>query len=122
VQPPQDPGRIQLLALESTPRSLAIARPLVEGSNKVRIMGSMALAIAHAAAGGFDAFCAPIPMRLFDMTASLLILGEAGGVASDLEGKPLDGLACTLATRTTLLCAPSRGLHAAALSAMRAAK
>ncbi len=122
VQPPEDPGRIRLLALESTPRSLAVARPLVEGSSKVRIMGSMALAIAHTAAGGFDAFCAPIPMRVFDMTASLLIVGEAGGVATDLHGKPLDKLACTLATRTTLLCAPSPKLHAAALNAMKAAK
>ena len=60
VQPPQDRGRIQLLALESTPRSLAAARPLVEGSGKVRILGSMALAIAHTAAGAFDAFCAPL--------------------------------------------------------------
>ena len=119
VQPPQDRGRIQLLALESTPRSLAAARPLVEGSGKVRILGSMALAIAHTAAGAFDAFCAPVPMRVFDMTASLLVLAEAGGMASDTQGKPLGALTCTLETRTTLLCAPSAELHAAALKSLR---
>jgi myo-inositol-1(or 4)-monophosphatase len=117
VEPPQDRGRIQLLGLESNPRSLAVAQRLVQRSGKIRILGSMALSIAHTAAGAFDAFCAPVPMRVFDMTASLLILGETGGVASDIHGKSLSGLACTLETKTTLLCAPNRELHAVALDA-----
>lgn len=121
VQPPQDRARIQLLALESSPRALEVARRLVERSSKIRILGSMALSIAHTAAGGFDAFCAPIPMRVFDMTASLLVLAETGGVATDLGGKPLGALACTLETRTTLLCAPNGELHAAALNSLVAA-
>jgi myo-inositol-1(or 4)-monophosphatase len=120
VQPPQDRGHIELLGLESNPRSLAVARRLVERSHKIRVLGSMALSIAHTAAGGFDAFCAPVPMRVFDMTASLLILKEAGGVASDVHGQPLDGLACTLETRTSLLCAPSNELHALALKSFGA--
>lgn len=117
VQPPQDPGRIQLLGLESNPRSLVAAQRLVQRSGKIRILGSMALSIAHTAAGAFDAFCAPVPMRVFDMTASLLILGETGGVASDIHGKPLGALTCSLETKTTLLCAPNGELHAAALEA-----
>jgi myo-inositol-1(or 4)-monophosphatase len=112
--------RIPLLALESTPRGLEAARPLIERSNKIRILGSMALSIAHTAAGGFDVFCAPIPVRVFDMAASLLLLAEAGGVASDIEGKPLDSLPCTLDTRTTLVCAPDRKLHSVALQALSA--
>jgi len=122
VAPPQDHGRIHLLGLESSPRSLAVARPLVERSGKIRILGSMALSIAHTAAGGIDVFCAPVPMRVFDMAASLLVLAETGGVASDIEGKPLGGLACSLETRTTLLCAADRELHAAAIEAMQAAQ
>ena len=117
VEPPQDRGSIQLLGLESNPRSLAAAQRLVQRSGKIRILGSMALSIAHTAAGAFDVFCAPVPMRVFDMTASLLILGETGGVASDIHGKALSALKCTLETKTTLLCAPNRELHAAALGA-----
>jgi myo-inositol-1(or 4)-monophosphatase len=112
--------RIQLLGLEMSARSLAAARPLLERSNKIRILGSMALAIVHTAAGGFDAFCAPAPMRVFDMAAGLLILAEAGGVATDVRGKPLGSLACTLETRTSLLCAPTQQLHATALRALGA--
>jgi fructose-1,6-bisphosphatase/inositol monophosphatase family enzyme len=117
VQPAQDRDRIQVLALESAPRSLVTARGLMEIVGKVRIMGSMALSIAHTAAGGFDICCAPIPMRVFDMTAGLLMLAETGGVASDIHGKPLGALTCRLETRTTLLCASNHELHAVALKA-----
>ena len=108
-------GRIELLGLESTPRSITVAQALVERAGKIRILGSMALSIALTSAGGFDVFCAPLPMRVFDMAASLLLLGEAGGVATTLEGEPIGRLRCDLATRSTLLCAPTRELHGEAL-------
>lgn len=118
VAPRERPDRISLLGLESSTRSLAAAQPLVERSSKIRILGSMALSIAHTAAGGLDAFCAPVPMRLFDMTAGLLILAESGGVATDVGGRSLESLEVTLATRTTLLCAPDSKSHALALRAL----
>jgi myo-inositol-1(or 4)-monophosphatase len=109
--------RIELLGLESSPKSLRAAAPLVERSDKLRVLGSMALSMAHAAAGGLDVFCAPVPMRVFDMSASLLLLAESGGVATDVRGGALDALQCNLETRTTLLCSADRGLHALALAA-----
>ncbi|TAN32061.1 inositol monophosphatase [bacterium] len=118
VLPRPDPQRIQVVGLESTPRALALARPLVDRATKIRILGSMALSIAHTAAGGFDAFCAPIPVRAFDTAASLLLLAEAGGVATDMRGAPLGPLPCTLDSRTTVLCAPSPELHAEAIRAL----
>ena len=116
--PPARGGHIELLGLESTPRSLTAAWPLIERCGKVRILGSMALSLAHTATGGIDVFCAPLPMRVFDMAASLLLISEAGGVATDAEGHSLDALECNLATRTTLLCSADRSLHAMALSAL----
>ena len=112
------PGRIELLGLESTPRALEAARPLVERASKIRILGSMAISIALTASGGFDTFCAPIPVRVFDMAASLLILAETGGVATDLQGTPLGRLRCDLQTRSTLLCAPTAELHREALATL----
>src|SRR3989442_9065955 len=111
-------GGLELVALESTPRALDLASGLVQRSGKIRILGSMALAIAHTAAGSFDAFCAPVPVRVFDMAASLLILAEAGGIATDLAGNPLGSLPCGLETRSSLICAPSRDLHATAMRAL----
>jgi myo-inositol-1(or 4)-monophosphatase len=118
VIPRQDHERLQIVALESTPSAITIARGLVQRAGKIRILGSMALAIAHTAAGSFDAFCAPVPVRIFDMAASLLILTEAGGMATDLKGNAISGLSSGLDTRTTLLCAPSRDLHSTAIRAL----
>ena len=120
VIPREDRKRFQILGLESSPRALKLAQPLVERSNKIRILGSMALSIAHTASGGFDVFCAPMPVRVFDMAASLLILGEAGGVASDLDGNRIGPLKASLDTRTSLLCAPSAELHTEALNTLHA--
>ena len=111
-------ARIELLGLESSPRSLKAAWPLVERSEKVRILGSMALSMAHTAAGGIDVFCAPLPMRVFDMSASLLLFAESGGLATDTAGQALAGLQCNLDTRTTLLCSADRELHALALGSL----
>lgn len=113
---------IELLGLESTPRALKVAQPLVERASKIRILGSMALSIALTSAGGFDVFCAPIPVRVFDAAASLLLLSEAGGVATNLQGERLDSLTCDLQTRSTLLCAPTRELHARALQILEQAR
>lgn len=120
--PRQDPGRIQILGLESSPRAISVAKPLIERAAKLRILGSMALSIAHTAAGGFDVFCAPVPVRVFDMAASLLLLRETGGVATDLDGSPVGGLSVSLESRTTLLCATSGELHAEALAALRSGR
>jgi fructose-1,6-bisphosphatase/inositol monophosphatase family enzyme len=116
VIPREDRKRFQILGLESSPRALKLAQPLVDHSNKVRILGSMALSIAHTASGGFDVFCAPMPVRVFDMAASLLILAETGGVATDLQGNRIGPLKASLDTRTSLLCASNEGLHAEALA------
>jgi len=117
VIPRERPDRIQLLGLESSTRSLKVAQRLVERSSKVRILGSMALSMAHTAAGALDVFCAPVPMRVFDMTAGLLLLAEAGGVATDIHGQPLGSLECTLTTRTSLICSADATAHAMALRA-----
>ena len=112
---------IELLGLESTPRALKVAAPLVERAGKIRILGSMALSIAIVSAGGFDVFCAPIPVRVFDTAASLLLLRESGGVVTNLHGDPIESLSCDLETRSTVLCAPSAELHARALEILRTA-
>ena len=117
-QRPARDGSIEVLGLESSSRSLKAAWPLIERAGKLRVLGSMALSMAHTAAGGIEVFCAPLPMRVFDMSAGLLLISETGGVATDVAGHSLDGLECNLATRTTLLCSADRALHALALGLM----
>jgi myo-inositol-1(or 4)-monophosphatase len=107
--------RIEVLALESSPRSLFEAERLVRRATKLRVLGSMAISIAHAATGGFDVFCSPIRARVFDMTAGLLLVKEVGGVATDMQGRPLEGLEVGFAVRTTLLASADPAAHRLAL-------
>jgi len=109
------PGRIELLGLESSTAALAGAANLVRQAGKLRILGSMALSIVHTASGGFDVFCSPINARVFDMTASALVLKEVGGVISDIRGESLDALPVGLDSRSTLLAAADPAAHALAL-------
>ena len=113
-----DSKGFEVLALESSPHSVLAAAPLLELAGKVRILGSMAISIALVATGSFDIFCSPMRGRVFDMTASLLVLKEAGGVATDMRGNPLDGLRVGLDVRTTLLAAVDGQAHARALEAL----
>jgi myo-inositol-1(or 4)-monophosphatase len=117
--PRSDPGRLEVVALESSAGSLFDATPLLKRAQKVRVLGSMALSIAHAATGSFDLFCSPLRARVFDMTASLLVLTETGGVATDMEGVSLDALAVGFSVRTTLLAAVDPAAHALALEILR---
>lgn len=109
----------ELVALESSPGSVGRAAALLARTSKVRILGSMALSIAHTAAGGIDVFVAPFAARAFDMSASLLLLQETGGVASDLEGNPVGGVRAGLDQRTTLVCASDATYHQRAVDALR---
>jgi len=116
--PRTSPDGFEVLAMESSPRSLSAAEPLIRRASKIRIMGSMAISIAHAATGGFDLFCSPLRARVFDMTASVLVLEEAGGVATDLEGRSLGSLEVGFDVRTTLLAAADPAAHALALEVL----
>jgi myo-inositol-1(or 4)-monophosphatase len=97
-------NRIRILGLETSPRTVLSAQALMGATGKVRLLGSMAISIALTASGALDVFYSGIPARSFDMAASLLLLREVGGAASDLQGRSLDRLPVTLKSRTTLIC------------------
>jgi myo-inositol-1(or 4)-monophosphatase len=111
--------RLELLGVESSPPSIFRARGLIERSDKVRILGSMALSIAHTASGSFDAFICPIAARLFDMTASVLIAREAGAVFTDAGGRDIGSLEVGLERRSSLLVGATPEQHALALRLYR---
>lgn len=113
--------RIEILGLESSPRSLVLAQPLIERAGKVRILGSMALSIAYAAAGGLDVHFSPIRARVFDTTASLLVVRESGGLATDMTGNSLEAARVDLKSRSTVLVSADPRLHRLALEVLASA-
>lgn len=90
-------------------------RPILVRAERLRILGSAALNLCHTATGGIALQLAPLPVRTFDLAGPLLILSEAGGVATTFEGGRIDDLSSRLEAHSTLLAAGSRSVHAEAL-------
>jgi myo-inositol-1(or 4)-monophosphatase len=65
---------------------LAMLRDIMQHSSAVRRAGSAALDLAYVAAGRVDAFW-ELGLAPWDIAAGALLITEAGGVVSDLEGK-----------------------------------
>ncbi|MGX2042184.1 inositol monophosphatase family protein [Methylocaldum sp. MU1018] len=65
---------------------LAMLRDLMKDTAGIRRAGSAALDLAYVAAGRLDGFW-EIGLKKWDMAAGLLMIQEAGGIVTDLEGK-----------------------------------
>ena len=117
-EPPADGGTIPLIQLDApagvNPRGQA--QRLIDQADRLRQLGSAALNLCHTATGGITLQVAPSPVRAFDLAGPLLILEEAGGVATDLDGGPLSAVSCDLESRTTLLASAFPAIHRQALA------
>ena len=72
-----------------SPRQLALLDRLATGTHSVRRTGSAALNLAHVAAGHFEVFYAT-SIRSWDVAAGVVLVTEAGGKVSALDGGPHD--------------------------------
>ena len=73
---------LELLALETAhpPLVAAIAERIAQvGAHRMRVIGSIALAMTHLAAGRLDAMISLRPIRSVDAAAAQLIVREVGG-------------------------------------------
>ena len=59
---------------------------LFPSSAKTRSMGSGCLDLAYIAAGRFDAYCRESKMQAWDKAAGTLLVKEAGGTVSEIDG------------------------------------
>ncbi|HSL92963.1 MAG TPA: inositol monophosphatase family protein [Candidatus Limnocylindrales bacterium] len=73
----------------STENNLDYFREFVFTGQAIRRDGSAALDMCYLASGRFDGFW-ELSLRPWDTAAGLLILAEAGGVATRLDGSPYD--------------------------------
>ena len=82
---------------------------------RLRLLGSIAISLVHAATGGVDVYASATRMRFFDGAPSCLIVQEVGGVVTDLDGRSLDAAPIDLDTRSTVLASAHPDLHDLAL-------
>jgi len=73
--------------LASLDQYLAMLRDLSHKTAGIRRFGAAALDLAYVACGRFDGFW-EMDVMAWDMAAGALLIGEAGGLVGDLEGRP----------------------------------
>ncbi len=91
------PAGRAIVAIGSAPYHKArLSAPMLEMTGELfsafadfRRSGSAAIDICHVAAGRLDAFCEPI-LSPWDYAGGSVILAEAGGLATNFSGDPLD--------------------------------
>jgi len=89
--------------------------PLLGAARKGRCFGSLALDLAYVAYGAISVFAGPTHSRVFDFASGYLLVKEAGGVITDIEGACIDNIKISLHDRVTLLAAGNQILHGNAL-------
>ncbi len=95
--------------------------PLIRQARRTRCYGSTALDLAYLASGAISVFATGTASRAFDYAAGMLILEEADGVITDLEGTTLDHISAGLDRTVPLLASANERLHAAALNLLAGA-
>jgi myo-inositol-1(or 4)-monophosphatase len=73
--------------LEKLPRYLEQFSLVMHGTAGIRRAGSAALDLCNVACGRFDAFW-ELVLEPWDIAAGILMVREAGGIVSDLDGNP----------------------------------
>jgi len=91
---------------------LQTLKALIPGTAGIRRPGSAALDLAFVAAGRYDGFW-EMGLQPWDMAAGILIVQEAGGIASDLSGQ-------TPPLKTGNIVAGNIKIHAAMLQKLQA--
>jgi myo-inositol-1(or 4)-monophosphatase len=91
---------------------------LLGRAEKIRMLGSAALNICLVATGAVSVSVAPT-LRSVDCAAPLLVLREAGGVAADFDGNPIDPKGIGLSERTSVVAACNQGVLDLALDSIR---
>ncbi|MBI4682576.1 MAG: hypothetical protein HY757_05690 [Nitrospirae bacterium] len=85
--------------------------PLISLFNRSRCFGSTALDMAFLAQGAVSVFVVPSLSRSFDFASGYLLIKEAGGSVTDLNGKEIDRVEVSVDRSTPLLASANEELH-----------
>lgn len=109
---------ITIVAYEASRPAVDIPRilPLLQAAKRTRCFGSTALDLAYLASGAISVFATATASRAFDFAAGMLILEEAEGVISDIDGNRLDGITAGLDRTAPLLASKNDATHVKALT------
>ena len=86
---------------------------------RTRCLGAMAMDIAYLAYGAASVFVTPSPSRSFDFAGGYLLVKEAGGIFTDINGNSIDDTELGLNRSAPLLASGNMQLHEKALKLLR---
>lgn len=117
----QKTTEIYLVAYEAQSPKKDIPRimPLLSRAMKTRCLGATALDLAHLAYGSISIFVNPSFSRSFDFGGGWLIVKEAGGRFTDIEGNPIEPIEISLKRSVSLLASGNEDLHKEALKLLK---
>jgi myo-inositol-1(or 4)-monophosphatase len=121
AQRPQD--TIEILSFEGTtaPTIAAHVAATVGVADRLRVMGSLALALCHLAAGRVDGVVSLKPARSVDIAAAQLLVREAGLAIELFEDPPFEEAPLDLGMRSRLAAAATQELVGELAAALRGA-
>lgn len=88
---------------------------LLGGARRTRCLGATALDLAYVSYGAISVFVNPSPSRSFDFAGGWLMVKEAGGIFTDIEGNSLADVEAGLDKSAPLLASGNKALHEKAL-------
>jgi len=111
---------ITIVAYEASNPAQDIPRifPLIAQAKRTRCFGSTALDLAYLASGAISVFATATASRTFDYAAGMLILQEADGVITDLQGTSLSHITVGLDRTVPLLASKNDATHVKALTVL----
>ncbi len=94
--------------------------PLLSLFRRARCFGSTALDMAFLSQGAVSLLVIPSLSRSFDFAAGYLLVEEAGGIVTDMDGKKIDDVEIGVKKATPLLASGNMQLHKKALEVLKA--
>jgi myo-inositol-1(or 4)-monophosphatase len=117
----QDDDKLRVILYEAQNPQVDIQNilPLLSLFRRTRCLGSIAMDMALLAQGAVSMFISPTPSRSFDYAAGYLLVKEAGGIITDLDGKSIDDSSTGMERTVPLLASANEMLHKKALDTFK---
>ena len=108
---------LEMVAFEASApaKDIDTILPVLRSARKVRCLGAIALDLAIMANNAIALLIPATPSRTFDFAAGMLILKEAGGIITGMDGSDISGINAGLERTVPLIAATNKNLHSKAV-------
>lgn len=114
-----DDIRVVLYETQMPGRDIKRILPLLSLANRTRCFGTTALDLALLALGAATLYVNPAPTRSFDYAAGILLVSEAGGVVTDINGNDISNVMLSMERTPPLLVGANKKVHEKALEVLK---